>query len=76
MTTDQMITPERGVVPIATGGNPPDDPELTITASGIPTWMRKMRKANQEAEDIIRCMGDDVSANVRVTAATRLPRRI
>ncbi len=62
--------------PHSNWGNPLDDPELTITASGIPDMdAEDAESLIRKAKDIIRCMGDDVSANVRVTAATRLPRR-
>lgn len=54
-------------------GNPLDDPELTITASGIP--YQEGENLVQKAEDIMRSLGETVSSSVKVTAAVRLPNR-
>lgn len=53
--------------------NPLDNVDLTITASGIK--VTESENLVTKANDLIRSLGEDVSSNVQVTAATRLPTR-
>ncbi|VDI28368.1 Hypothetical predicted protein [Mytilus galloprovincialis] len=53
--------------------NPLDNPDITITASGLP--FSDDENIVEKANDLIRALGEDVSDNVNVTAAARLPSR-
>ncbi|CAC5397947.1 unnamed protein product [Mytilus coruscus] len=53
--------------------NPLDNNEITITASGIP--VTEHENLIQKAESLISALGDEVTQNVRVTGAVRLPTR-
>ncbi|VDI44280.1 Hypothetical predicted protein [Mytilus galloprovincialis] len=53
--------------------NPLDNPEITITASGIP--VTESEDLLYKTENLIRALGEDVFSYVHVTAATRLPNR-
>lgn len=51
--------------------NPLNNPDITITASGLP--VSEDENLVQKANDLIRALGVQVSDNVHVTAAVRLP---
>ncbi|CAG2189828.1 unnamed protein product [Mytilus edulis] len=53
--------------------NPLDNPEITITASGIP--VTEGEDLMSKAENLISALGEDVFSNVNVIAATRLTNR-
>jgi hypothetical protein len=53
--------------------NPSDDPDLTVTASGIKYTEGEDLMA--VAHDLISALGDDVSLNVLITSVSRLPTR-
>jgi hypothetical protein len=55
-------------------GNPLDDPDITITVSGVP--VTENEDLIITANEIIDALGDEVSSNVLVTAASRLKTRI
>lgn len=54
-------------------GYNPDDPDVAITASGIP--FTEGENLLQKAESLINALGEEVSFNVCVTKAARLPTR-
>lgn len=54
--------------------NPLDDPDLTITVSGIP--VTDSEDLIKKAEELISCLGNEVSSKVNVSGATRLPSRL
>lgn len=54
--------------------NPLDNPELTITASGIP--FSDTEDIMKKATDLISALGEEVRAAVRVVSASRLPSKI
>ncbi|CAC5412945.1 unnamed protein product [Mytilus coruscus] len=69
--TDQIINTKsiQSLQPL----NPLDNNEITITASGIP--VTEHENLIQKAESLISALGDEVTQNVRVTGAVRLPTR-
>lgn len=54
-------------------GNPLDDPNRTVTASGL--QVAELEDPIQVAQDLVNSLGTDVGENVKVTAAVRLPAR-
>lgn len=54
--------------------NPLSDPDLCVVASGISATDGE--DLTQKAEQLIKALGDDVSTNVLVTGAVRLPTRL
>ncbi|CAG2204170.1 unnamed protein product [Mytilus edulis] len=64
---------DNGILSTVQPLNPLDNNEITITASGIP--VTEDENLIQKAESLISALGDEVTQNVRVTGAVRLPTR-
>ena len=64
---------DNGVLSTLQSLNPLDNNEITITANGIP--VTEDENLIQKAESLISALGDEVTQNVRVTGAVRLPTR-
>jgi hypothetical protein len=54
-------------------GNPLNDPDRCVVVAGLP--VTEGEDLIQKAEDIIKCLGDQVSSNVLITGATRIRAR-